>query len=189
MRVELRLAGYGGQGLITAAVILAEAAGLYMGREVVQTQSYGPEARGGSSKADVIISDSRINYPKARHLDVLLALTQEACDKYFQNLKEGGTLLIDETYVTVSPTPQAYVIPARKTVREVFGKDTFINTVALGALAELVEELDHQAVKKALSSRVPPKTLDDNLKAFELGVNLGRKAKDAPPLKPADADL
>lgn len=97
-RIELRLSGSGGQGLILAGIILAEAA-LYDGMNVVQSQSYGPEARGGASKAEVIISKSEINYPKVNKCDILLSLTQIACDKYIDSLKIGGTLIIDNSVV------------------------------------------------------------------------------------------
>ncbi len=89
-RYEIRFSGAGGQGLILAGVIMAEAASIYEGIQAVQSQSYGPEARGGASKSEVIISDGPIDYPKATIVDALLALTQEACDKYSHDLKEGG---------------------------------------------------------------------------------------------------
>src|SRR3990172_8617479 len=92
---EVRLSGSGGQGIILGGVILAEAAAIYEKKNAVQSQSYGPEARGGASKADVIISDEEIDYPKALKIDVLLALTQEACNKYIKDLKEGGVLIVD----------------------------------------------------------------------------------------------
>src|SRR5512142_1072470 len=94
-RYEIRLSGTGGQGLIIAGIILAEAAGIYDGKYVCQTQSYGPEARGGASKAEVVISDEEIDYPMAIKPDVLLAMSQKACDSYLFDLKPGGTLIVD----------------------------------------------------------------------------------------------
>ena len=102
-RSELRLSGSGGQGLILAGKILAEAAAIYDGKNATQSQSYGPEARGGSSRSEVIISDAEIDYPKAINIDLLLAFTQEACDKYCKDVKENGILLVDSGYVTKVP--------------------------------------------------------------------------------------
>jgi 2-oxoglutarate ferredoxin oxidoreductase subunit gamma len=189
MRTEVRLAGSGGQGLITAAVILAEAVALGSGMNVVQTQSYGPEARGGASKADVVISDEPIYYPKARSLDILIALTQEACDRYGGALKEGGILLVDEDKVKVTPTPGAVRIPVTRIVREQFGRETYANAAVLGALSAMIETVPEKEVKAALARRVPPATVEANLKAFALGVQLGLEARDKPPPAPAEADL
>lgn len=101
MRKEIRFSGSGGQGVILASVILGTAAALYENKHAVQSQSYGPEARGGASKADVIISDEPVKYPKARNIDFMLCLTQKAADKYLPDLKEGGLVLIDSDYVAV----------------------------------------------------------------------------------------
>src|ERR1035437_4658030 len=98
-RYELRFSGAGGQGLITAGIIMAKAASIYEGKQAVQSQSYGPEARGGASKAEGIISDEAIDYPKVTQCDELLAMTQVACDKYSHDLKEGGVLLVDSDLV------------------------------------------------------------------------------------------
>src|SRR6266581_9022196 len=102
-RYELRFSGAGGQGLILAGVIMAEAAAIYDGKQAVQSQSYGPEARGGASKSEVIISEGPVDYPKATTVDALLAMTQEACDKYTHDLKEGGVLLVDSDLVKRLP--------------------------------------------------------------------------------------
>src|SRR4051794_3317 len=102
-RYELRFSGAGGQGLILAGVIMAEAASIYDGKQAVQSQSYGPEARGGASKSEVVISDGPIDYPKATEVDALLALTQEAADKYASDLKQGGVLLLDSDLVKRAP--------------------------------------------------------------------------------------
>src|SRR5512136_1327867 len=102
-RYEIRFSGAGGQGLILAGVIMAEAASIFEGIQAVQSQSYGPEARGGASKSEVIISDGPIDYPKVTKCDALLAMTQEAADKYSSDLKEGGVLLIDSEFVPRPP--------------------------------------------------------------------------------------
>ena len=114
-RYELRFSGAGGQGLITAGIILAEAASIHEGKQSVQSQSYGPEARGGASKSEVIISDAPIDYPKVTKCDALLALTQEACDKYSHDLKEGGVLLIDSDLVLREPKGNFKVIKFNNT--------------------------------------------------------------------------
>src|SRR4030065_737676 len=110
-RTEIRLAGEGGQGLILAGVILAEAAAIYDGKQVIQTQSYGPEARGGASKAEVVIGDGEIDYPEVIHADVLVALSQEACDRYAANVKKNGLLIVDEEKVGRVPVTNAFKAP------------------------------------------------------------------------------
>jgi len=112
-RYEIRLSGSGGQGLILMGIILAEAIGIYDGKYVAQTQSYGPEARGGSSKSEVIVSDEEIDYPKAMSVDLLLAMNQKSCDEFYPDLKPEGLLIVDSTFVTQVPTPKAFQIPLR----------------------------------------------------------------------------
>jgi len=131
MRYEIRLAGSGGQGLVLAGVILAEAAGIYDGKFVCQTQSYGPEARGGASKAEVVISDAEIDYPKAIRPDVLLALNQKSLDVFLGDLKEGGVLLVDADLVREVPESGALSIPFTRLAREA-GRELMANIVALG---------------------------------------------------------
>lgn len=176
MRTDIRLAGSGGQGLITAGVILAEAAGLHEGKHVAQTQSYGPEARGGASKAEVVISDEPIHYPKAQRLDVLLAMTQEACDRYFHDLKAEGTLIVDADLVPNPPTSAALAVPITRLVREVLGRDLFANIAALGVVAGATGIVGLPALEAAVLSRVPTGTEEANRKALETGFAAGRDA-------------
>src|SRR5512135_3588438 len=110
-RYEIRLSGSGGQGFILMGSVLAEAIGIYEGKHVAQTQSYGPEARGGSSKAEVIVSEEEIDYPKAMKVDLLLAMNQKSCDEFYSDLKPGGLLIVDSTFVTQIPVSRAYQIP------------------------------------------------------------------------------
>ena len=117
-RYEIRLSGSGGQGLILIGIILAEAIGVYEGLNVVQTQSYGPEARGGASKAELVVSDEEIDYPKPQKVDLLLAMNQASCDLYYRDLKEEGKLLLDSTFVSQVPTNRAVRIPLTNLVRE-----------------------------------------------------------------------
>ena len=136
-RYEIRLAGSGGQGLILAGIILAEAAGVYDGKFVCQTQSYGPEARGGASKAEVVISDAAIDYPKAIRPDLVLAMNQKACDSYCSDLKPGGLLIVDSTLVKDLPTPRPLALPFTRIARQELGREMVANIVALGALAKI----------------------------------------------------
>ena len=176
MRTEIRLAGSGGQGLITAGVILAEAAGLHEGKHVVQTQSYGPEARGGASKAEVVISDEPIHYPKTERLDVLLAMTQEACDRYFHDTKYEGTLIVDTDLVPTVPTSAAVGVPITRLVREELGREIFANIAALGVLAGVTGVVSRKALETAVLHRVPPGSEEDNRKALEIGFRAGSEA-------------
>ena len=157
-RYDIRLSGSGGQGLILMGIILAEAVGIYDGKFVAQTQSYGPEARGGSSKAEVVVSDREIDYPKALKLDLLVCMTQKACDEYYMDLKPEGLLLVDSTFVTQVPTPRALRIPFTRIAREKLGKEMVANIVALGAIAKLTTVVSPRALEQALLDRIPKGT-------------------------------
>jgi 2-oxoglutarate ferredoxin oxidoreductase subunit gamma len=170
MRYEIRLAGSGGQGLILAGIILAEAAGVYDGKFVCQTQSYGPEARGGASKAEVVISDAEIDYPKAIQPDVLLALNQKSLDAYSGDLKRGGALLVDADLVKEVPLGQALAVPFTRIARDELGKTMVANIVALGALAQLTGAVSLKSLEAAVLARVPKGTEDLNKKALAAGV-------------------
>jgi len=170
-RYELRFSGAGGQGLILAGVILAEAASIYDGIQAVQSQSYGPEARGGASKSEVIISDSAIDYPKVTKCDALLALTQEACDKYSHDLKEGGVLLIDSDLVLRQPEGNFKVTKFNitNTAKNEIGREIVTNIVALGAMVALTGVVSKESAEKAVLARVPEAFLELNKKAFQVG--------------------
>lgn len=169
-QIEIRLSGSGGQGLILGGIILAEAA-LMDNKEAIQSQSYGPEARGGASKAEVIISDSPIYYPKVQNCDILLSLTQKSCDKYLKNLKEGGTLIIDDE-IELPNTEKSYKIyklPILKTAANDIGKAMVANIVALGSLNEITKVVSDESLKKAILNRVPGGTEAFNENAYEIG--------------------
>lgn len=170
-RYELRFSGAGGQGLILAGVIMAEAASIYDGKQAVQSQSYGPEARGGASKSEVIISDSTIDYPKATVVDALLALTQEACDKYSHDLKEGGVLLIDSDLVKNEPKGNFKITKFNiiNTAKNDVGREIVANIVALGAMVALTGVVSRESAEKAVLARVPEAFLELNKKAFNMG--------------------
>lgn len=170
---ELRLSGSGGQGLILAGIILAEAA-LLCGKNVVQSQSYGPEARGGASKAEVIISDGEINYPKVRDCDMLLSLTQVAYDKYIDSLKKGGVLIADSSITNLNKRDdiKVYSVPILKTASEDLKKPMVANIVALGAINELTKLVSKESLEEAVLNRVPRGTEELNKTALEEGFKL-----------------
>ena len=165
MMKQLRLSGSGGQGVITApAIIFAEAA-VSEGKQAVQSQSYGPEARGGASKAEVIISDNPIYHPKVINPDIVLAMTQQAADKYYGDLdKDNGLLIVDEDLVPNAPDfPHIIKVPITKMTSE--------NIVALGIMVKLSGIVSLETVKQSVAHRVPPHTVDKNMQALELGYN------------------
>lgn len=176
-RVEVRLAGSGGQGLLLAGLILAEAAGVHEGREVAMAQSYGPEARGGASKAEVIISEAPIDYPLCSHVDVLLAMTQEAADAYSWDLKPGAWILVDADLVTHPPSSLAIGLPFTSAAKNKLKKVMVANIVALAAIAEITGIVSRRSLEKALLERVPRGTEELNKKALNLGVKLARERK------------
>lgn len=178
-RYEIRLSGSGGQGLILMGIILAEAIGIYDGKFVAQTQSYGPEARGGSSKSEVIVSDEEIDYPKAMKLDLLLAMNQRSCDEFYPDLKPDGLLILDSTFVTQIPTLKAFQIPFTRIARERFKREVVANIVALGALSQLSPIVSAKAVESAVLARVPKGTEKLNRDALRAGMNAAKRAKKA----------
>ena len=174
-RMEIRLAGSGGQGLILAGLILAEAAGLFDNRFVAMGQSYGPEARGGASKAEVIISgDQPIDYPLASRVDLLLALTQEAADSYCWDLKPEAWIVVDSDLVSHPPSSRAVGLPFTAVARDKLGKPMVANVVALGAILQLTGVVSKRALEKALLARVPKGTEALNKKALATGVKLAK---------------
>ncbi len=173
-RYEIRLSGYGGQGIVLAGIILAEAAGIYDGKFVCQSQSYGPEARGGASKSEVIISDEEIDYPKAIKPDVLLAMSQNACDAYFFDLKPNGLLIVDSTFVRQVPTSKVIALPFTATARKELGKEMVANVISLGALVYLSGAVSLKSLEAALIKRAPEGTEELNLKAMALGIQMAK---------------
>lgn len=172
-QMELRLTGSGGQGLILGGIILAEAA-IQDGKHAIQSQSYGPEARGGASKAEVIISPDDIDFPKVRTADILLSLTQVACDKYVDLIDENGVLLVDETVNIPANTKAGKVvqIPILRTANEVIGKSLVANIVAIGAINGLLNVVERESLEAAVLNRVPRGTEDLNRRALEEGYRL-----------------
>lgn len=170
-RYEIRLSGSGGQGIILISVILADALGVCNGKYVCQTQSYGPEARGGKSKAEVVASSSPIDYPKATKLDLLLAMNQASCDAYFFDFKPNGLLLVDSTFVEQIPTNRSVAIPFTQIARDMFGKEIVANMVALGAVGHLCPIVKTDNLEKALLRHVPKGTEGLNRRALHTGID------------------
>ncbi len=167
-RVEIRLAGEGGQGVILAGIILAEAATLE-GKQVVQVQNYGPEARGGASTSDVIIADQEIDYPAVLQANILVALNQTAFRQFSASVRPDGWILVDEDRVDAHDTPGLVRLPLARLAFETSGRTIAANLVALGALAGLTEVVSRAALEKAMRQRVPPGTQEMNCKALEAG--------------------
>ncbi len=176
-RYEIRLSGSGGQGLILMGIILAEAVGIYEGSYVAQTQSYGPEARGGSSKSEVIVSDEEIDYPKAMKIDLLLAMNQKSCDDFFSDLKPEGLLIVDSTFVSQIPVAKSFQIPFTRIAREKFKREVVANIIALGALTQLTPIVSPKAMESAVLARVPKGTEKLNRDALRAGIAAAKRAK------------
>lgn len=171
--LQMRLSGTGGQGLILAGIILAEAA-ILDGKNAIQSQSYGPEARGGSSKSEVLISDQAIHYPKVIAPDLVLAMSQEACNKYTGDLAADKILITDTNFVKELPAQakKVYELPITETAKTKVGKTLFANIVAIGAIVALTNCVSKESIVKAVLNRVPKGTEEVNEKALELGMSL-----------------
>jgi len=167
-RLEVRLAGMGGQGMILAGVILAEAA-IRDGKNAVQTQSYGPEARGGASRSEVIISDHEIDYPTVLQADILLCMSQQACDKYYSGLKRDGLLIVDKTHVRRTPTTHAVRVDFTDLAIQETGKEITASVLALGFMVGFTDIVSRQALQDAVVARVPGGTRSMNVDALNRG--------------------
>ena len=168
MRSEIRIAGFGGQGVGLAGYILGRSVALYAELEAVMTQSYGPEARGGASSANVVISDRQIAYPFVQEPDILVAMSQEAYIRYLPATKPDSKILIDSGLVDHNEDDRHYLVPATFLAEEM-GKRIVANMVMLGFLTALVEFVDREAMEKAIADSVKEKTVELNLKAFAAG--------------------
>ena len=174
-RIRLVFSGSGGQGVITAAIILAEAAVIYEGLNATQAQSYGAAARGGATRSDIIISDKEINFPEVTQPNILVCLTQEAYNTYSSIIRPGGTLITDKRFVQTTRKVDAKQIelPMYETVMEKIGKPVVFNICVLGALIGITEILQPQSVMASVAGRVPKDFLTMNNRAFDLGLVLG----------------
>jgi 2-oxoglutarate ferredoxin oxidoreductase subunit gamma len=176
MKLEIRFAGFGGQGIIKSGIIIATAACLYSGKNAVQTQSYGPESRGGACKSEVIIADDDIDFPKVVSPDFLIAMSQQAYNEYAESVKAGGTIIIDPDMVPNEKNlnnVKVFRVPATKIAEEI-GKKIVANIVMLGAFVAVANTLDKEAVKKSIMTNVPKGTKEINIAAFEKGYKYGK---------------
>lgn len=177
-RFEIRLSGTGGQGIITLGRILGSGLALGMGYNVTQTQSYGPEARGGASRSDLVVSSKRISYPKTESMDLLVALSQEACYAYYRFIKPGGLLLVDTSLVKQTPSNVFLGLPFTDlTVRRIKVPQA-MNVLVLGALTWILPFAEARVMKQALRDSLPPKLQELNMKAFQLGYSEAKKTFD-----------
>ena len=180
MRKEIRICGFGGQGIILAGIILGKAASLFDENEAVQTQSYGPEARGGASKCEVVIDNKLIEYPKVQSPEILVAMSNEALIKYIEDLRDEGTLIVDTSTTDLEIVMdfveehniKVYEAPATKIAMEEIGLKIVANIVMVGAITKITEVISKEAAIKAIEASVPKGTEEKNIAAFEAGYAL-----------------
>ena len=183
---EIRIAGFGGQGVILSAMILGKAASIYENAFATMTQSFGPEARGGACSAQLVVSDSPVLYPYVRQPDILVVMSQEAYNRFAPEIRSGGMLIIESDLVRVSDLkghPKVYSIPATRFAEEL-GKRMVLNSVMVGFFTAVTKLLSADAVRKAVADSVPPSFRELNLKAFEKGFEYGSTAQAGIPLRP-----
>ena len=174
-RIEIRISGLGGQGVVLAGQVLGKAA-VYSGKNAVQTQSYGAEARGSAAKSEVIMSDGKIGFPMVRKCDILIAMSQEAVEKNVKDLKEGGLFLIDSTTVRSVPKIKARIfkIPATETSKKVFGEKLYANMIMLGALVKITGMVNEESMERVISDTFREKFVSMNIEAYKKGKELAR---------------
>lgn len=177
-RQEIRLAGFGGQGIILAGVILGEGAVLD-GKEAVQTQSYGPESRGGAARAEVVIDQGDIDYPRVIAPDIMIALSQPGFDAYNSDLKDDGIIIADEDLVDTDSYPgkaKVFKAPFSKTADEL-GNRIITNIIMLGCITAVTGVVSEKNMMEAVKARVPKKFEELNIKGFNKGLEIGKKIK------------
>jgi len=175
VRIEIQFVGFGGQGIIKSGIITATAACIYGRKNAVQTQSYGPESRGGACKSEVVISDEEIDFPKVVEPDILLVMSQHAYNEYAEDMKRG-TIIMDLDMIPSEKELQnvkVYRVPATK-IAEELGRKIVANIVMLGALTAITGMLDKNAMEESIKANVPKGTEELNLKAFEKGYEFGK---------------
>jgi 2-oxoglutarate ferredoxin oxidoreductase subunit gamma len=172
---ELRLAGFGGQGVILSAIVLGKAASIYQGAYATMTQNFGPEARGGACSAQLVLSGTPILYPYVTQPDIMVVMSQEAYTRFVPELKEGGILIVEQDLVRVTDLPnqtRVYSCPATRLAEEL-GKRMVLNSVMVGFFTAVTQLLEPEAVRQAVVDSVPSTFRDLNLKAFERGYEYG----------------
>ncbi len=175
-RSRLVFSGSGGQGVITAAIILAKAAAIFENKNAIQSQSYGAAARGGATRTDIIISDSEINFPKVVQPNILVSLTQESYNKFSPIIRPGGILLVDSKYVTIAKKVDAkhIVLPMFDTVIKEIGKPIVFNICMLGSLIGVSKLIKPASILKVLETTIPKNFMDMNKKALDIGIKMGK---------------
>jgi len=173
-RKEIRIAGFGGQGIVLSGSIIGRAASIHDDDYAALTQSYGPESRGGACRAEVVISDKPVDYPYLTKPDVQILLSQEAYNEFSKNVTEGNMVIIDSDLIKTdtSQNIKPLSIPASRMAREI-GRPVVANIIVLGFLAATSNIVSDEALKKAILDSVPPGTGDFNMKAFDMGYNYG----------------
>jgi 2-oxoglutarate ferredoxin oxidoreductase subunit gamma len=187
---EIRIAGFGGQGVILSAIILGKAASIFQGAFATMTQNFGPEARGGACSAQLMLSDSPVLYPYVTRPDIMVILSQEAYVRFGSEVKDGGILIVEQDLVRVSDLKkdiQVYSVPATR-IAEELGKRMVLNSVMVGFFTAVTHLLEPEAVRKAVADSVPKNSRDLNLQAFERGFDYGTTALTTNPC-PSDAVL
>ncbi|MBS3740139.1 2-oxoacid:acceptor oxidoreductase family protein [Candidatus Bipolaricaulota bacterium] len=177
MRKEIRFGGFGGQGIISAGNITGKAASIFEDKNAVLIQSYGPEARGGACSADVVIEDEKIDYPQITVPEILILMSQEAYEKYSDDIQDGGIMLLEKDLVEEVERPEGvhqYKIPATK-IAEDLGHKIVANVVMLGVLVAVTGAVEKEKMREAILSSVPKGTKDLNEKAFESGLDYGEE--------------
>jgi 2-oxoglutarate ferredoxin oxidoreductase subunit gamma len=188
---EIRIAGFGGQGVILSAVILGKAASIYDNGFATMTQNFGPEARGGACSAQLVVSDAPVLYPYVTRPDIMVVMSQEAYNRFAAELKPGGLLIIEEDLVRVSDLQndrKVYSIPATRLAEEL-GKRMVLNSVMVGFFTAVTKLLSADAVRKAVADSVPASFRELNLKAFEKGFEYGNTVRAGVPLRPELEEL
>jgi 2-oxoglutarate ferredoxin oxidoreductase subunit gamma len=174
---EIRIAGFGGQGVILSAAIIGKASCIFQNNFATMTQSFGPEARGGSSSAQVILSDEPVTYPYITQPDILVVMSQEAFTRFSPELKDGGILIVEQDLVRVSGLKSGiklYSVPATRLAEEL-GKKMVLNVVMVGFFGAVTGLLDPENLRKAVGDSVPPSFQQLNLQAFDKGFEYGVK--------------
>lgn len=183
---EIRIAGFGGQGVILSAIILGKAASIHQGDFATMTQNFGPEARGGACSAQLVLASEPILYPYVTRPDILVVMSQEAYTRFVPELKPGGTLIVEQDLVRVSDIPAGtlvYSVPATRLAEDI-GKRMVLNSVMVGFFTAVTRLLDPEFVRKAIADSVSTGFRDVNLRAFEKGLDYGG-AKALPAHDPA----
>jgi len=176
MKKDVRICGFGGQGVILAGFIIGKAASVFMDYNAVQSQSYGPEARGGAARSEVIISDEKIGYPRPVGVDILVAMSQESFDSYRDDVRDDTIIIIDPNLVKNHDIGRPiYKVQALK-IAEELGNKIVTNIVMVGAFTSIFKILKTDAVRESVIDSVPKRFTELNIKAFERGLEAGKDA-------------